>query len=64
MGMKNHVLGLVVHPRNDVSDSVATVLGLAREHGVRVVAKPSDAVRLEGVEPMADEELATTTPGL
>ncbi|MBM2615636.1 NAD(+)/NADH kinase [Actinoplanes sp. LDG1-06] len=58
MGMKNHVIGLVVHPRNDVSDSVAVVTGLAEGHGVRVVARPEDAVRLQGVEPMDESELA------
>lgn len=58
MGMRNNVLGLVVHPRNDVSESVGTLVELARDHGVRVVAKPSDAVRLEGVEPMDEAEMA------
>ncbi|GID29275.1 NAD kinase [Paractinoplanes brasiliensis] len=52
------MLGLVVHPRNDVSESVGTLVELARDHGVRVVAKPSDAVRLEGVEPMDEAEMA------
>ncbi|MBU2666131.1 NAD(+)/NADH kinase [Actinoplanes bogorensis] len=57
MGMKNHVLGLVVHPRNDVSASVSTVVKLASEHGIRVVARPADAARI-GVEPMPDDEFA------
>ncbi len=53
------VLGLVVHPRNDVSQSVATVVELAGPHGLQVVARPGDAARLgEGVEPVPDDEFA------
>jgi NAD+ kinase len=57
--MGNRVLGLVVHPRNDVSESVATVTALASEHGIRVVARPSDAERLgPGVEALDDSKFA------
>jgi NAD+ kinase len=40
------VLGLVVHPRNDVSASVAAVVELAAQHGARVIAREEDAARL------------------
>ncbi|XVU27497.1 NAD(+)/NADH kinase [Actinoplanes sp. CA-054009] len=43
---KNAVLGLVVHPSNDVSDSVTTVVNVASRVGARVVARPQDAARL------------------
>ena len=57
--MGKRVLGLVVHPRNDVSESVATVTALASRHGIRVVARPADADRLgDGVQPVADENFA------
>ncbi|GAA0464841.1 NAD kinase [Paractinoplanes deccanensis] len=42
----NAVIGLVVHPRNDVSESVATVVAVAARVGARVVARPADASRL------------------
>jgi len=59
--MTNRVLGLVVHPRNDVSASVATVVALAGPNGIRVVARPDDAARLgDGVEAMDEKELAET----
>jgi NAD+ kinase len=51
------VLGLVVHPRNDVSGSVATVVELAAHHGARVIARQADASRLgDGVEAVGDDE--------
>ncbi len=51
------VLGLVVHPRNDVSGSVAAVVELAAQHGARVIARADDAARLgEGVEAVAADE--------
>ncbi|MEU8820983.1 NAD(+)/NADH kinase [Actinoplanes sp. NPDC048796] len=40
------VLGLVVHPSNDVSESVTTVVNVAARVGARVVARPDDAARL------------------
>lgn len=53
------VLGLVVHPRNDVSESVATVVKYAAQHGARVVARPGDAARLgDGVEAVDEAALA------
>ncbi|WP_127502422.1 hypothetical protein [Actinoplanes solisilvae] len=57
--MSGRVLGLVVHPRNDVSASVETLVKLAGPNGIRVVARPEDAQRLgDGVEPMlVPEEL-------
>ncbi|WP_249998154.1 NAD(+)/NADH kinase [Actinoplanes sp. M2I2] len=58
-GMGHHVLGLVVHPRNDVSESVATVTALASRHGIRVVARPADAERLgPGVEALDEAGFA------
>ncbi|MFF5083020.1 NAD(+)/NADH kinase [Actinoplanes sp. NPDC000266] len=42
----NAVIGLVVHPSNDVSDSVTTVVSVAARVGARVVARPEDAARL------------------
>lgn len=56
-GREPFVLGLVIHPRNDVSDSVATVTRAAARHGSPVVARPSDAARLgDGVLAMDDQE--------
>ncbi|WP_229399985.1 NAD(+)/NADH kinase [Micromonospora okii] len=56
-GREPHVLGLVIHPRNDVSESVATVTRAARRHGARVVARPADAARLgDGVSAVDDRE--------
>jgi NAD+ kinase len=53
------VLGLVVHPRNDVSASVRTVVELADKHGLRVVARHDDAQRVgNGVQAVADHEFA------
>nr|WP_296076198.1 NAD(+)/NADH kinase [uncultured Actinoplanes sp.] len=53
------VLGLVVHPRNDVSASVRTVVELAAQHGVRVVAREGDARRIgNGVQAVTDDEFA------
>ncbi|MEV4349760.1 NAD(+)/NADH kinase [Actinoplanes sp. NPDC049596] len=53
----NMVLGLVVHPRNDVSDSVATVVQAAARAGGRVVARPADAKRL-GLDAVEDADFA------
>lgn len=56
-GRGPHVLGLVIHPRNDVSESVATVTRAARRHGARVVARPDDAARLgDGVSAMDEAD--------
>ncbi|MCX4471245.1 NAD(+)/NADH kinase [Micromonospora sp. NBC_01655] len=56
-GREPYVLGLVAHPRNDVSESVATVTRAAARHGSPVVARPSDAARLgDGVLAMDDHE--------
>lgn len=54
------VIGLVVHPRNDVTGSVATVVALAAQGGARVVARAGDAARL-GVDAVADDEFADVT---
>lgn len=59
--MTNRVVGLVVHPRNDVSASVATLVKLAEPNDIRVVARPEDAARLgDGVGAMDEKELAET----
>jgi len=51
------VLGLVIHPRNDVSGSVAAVVELAARHGARVIARAKDAARLgAGVEAVPADE--------
>jgi NAD+ kinase len=53
------VLGLVVHPSNDVSGSVAAVVELAAQHGARVVAREDDAARLgDGVQAVRADEFA------
>jgi NAD+ kinase len=53
------VLGLVVHPRNDVSESVATLAGLAARHDAEVVARHEDAVRVgNGIQGVSDDEFA------
>ena len=53
------VLGLVVHPRNDVSGSVAAVVELAARHGARVIAREEDAARLgDGVQAVRADEFA------
>jgi NAD+ kinase len=39
-------IGIVVHPRKPVADSVRTITAHAREHGVTVVARASDAARV------------------
>jgi NAD+ kinase len=62
MGREAPVLGLVMHPRNDVRASVATIVGLARRHGARVVARAGDLDRAgEGVEALDDADFAELT---
>lgn len=45
-GLSPTVLGLVVHPSADVSESVSTIIDWASTHSVRVVVRDHDADRL------------------
>jgi NAD+ kinase len=54
-----------VHPRRDVSPQASTIAGWGRDHGVEVIARESDAARLgDGITPVSEPELATTSTGL
>lgn len=58
-------VGLVVHPRRDVSPQAATVAAWGREHAVEVVARAADTARLgPGITPVSEEELVDTSTGL
>jgi NAD+ kinase len=61
----NPRVGLVIHPRRDVRPQAETITRWAREHDVEVVARAADAERLgDGITPVAEEELASTSAGL
>jgi NAD+ kinase len=58
-------VGLVVHPRRDVSPQAATIAEWGREHGVEVVAREADAARLgDGITPVTEQEFVDTSTGL
>jgi NAD+ kinase len=58
-------VGLVLHPRRDVSQQAATVAAWAREHDVEVVAREADAARLgSGIAAVGEDEFVSTTTGL
>jgi len=58
MGMIGTV-GLVLHPRRDCGDVIATVTGWARSRGVRVFGLPEEAERIDGeVTTVRPDELA------
>jgi NAD+ kinase len=58
-------VGLVLHPRRDVSPQAATIAWWARESDVEVVVRESDATRLgPGIIGVSQEELVSTSSGL
>jgi NAD+ kinase len=58
-------VGLVIHPRRDVSPQAATIAAWGREHDVEVVAREPDAARLgPGIAALREDEFVATTPGL
>jgi NAD+ kinase len=58
-------IGLVIHPRRDVSPQAATVAEWGRAHGVEVIARQGDAARLgPGITPVSEEEFVATSSGL
>jgi NAD+ kinase len=58
-------IGLVIHPRRDVSAQAAIVVEWGRTHDAEVVAREGDAARLGGtVTAVSEQELATTSQGL
>jgi NAD+ kinase len=58
-------VGLVIHPRRDVSPQAATIAEWGRAHDVEVVAREADAARLgTGITPVSEDELVATTTGL
>jgi NAD+ kinase len=63
--MPSFRIGLVVHPRRDVSAQAATVAEWGRTHDVEVVAREADAARLgDAIRAVSEHELATTSQGL
>jgi NAD+ kinase len=58
-------LGLVVHPRNDVSASLDRALAWAGEHGVTVLGRAADHDRLPaGITPVEDDEFVARVLGV
>jgi NAD+ kinase len=58
-------IGVVVHPRNDVSGASAVVAAWAARHEVEVLARHGDHERLDAtVTAVSDEELAGSVDGL
>jgi NAD+ kinase len=63
--MASFRIGLVVHPRRDVSPQAATIAEWGRTHDVEVVAREADAARLgDAIKAVSEQELATTSQGL
>jgi NAD+ kinase len=61
----DRTVGLVVHPRNDVSGSIDRALTWAREHGVTVLGRATDRDRLPaGVTPVEDDEFVERVQGV
>lgn len=58
-------IGLVVHPRRDVSAVVARVAAWTAGHGVELAAATEDVARLDvtGVTPLSPQELAESCDG-
>nr|BFE58043.1 NAD(+)/NADH kinase [Dactylosporangium thailandense] len=58
-------VGLVLHPRKPVAESVAAILAAAGEHPVRVVARERDRERLpDAVGTVADDAFVADVDGL
>jgi NAD+ kinase len=58
-------VGLVLHPRRDVSPQAATIAEWGKDHDVEVVVREGDAARLgPGITAVSDEELVDTSTGL
>jgi NAD+ kinase len=58
-------LGLVLHPRNDLSGSLDRTTAWARAHGVVLVGRAADRERLPaGVDPLDDAEFAARVHGV
>ncbi|WP_426514016.1 NAD(+)/NADH kinase [Dactylosporangium sp. McL0621] len=58
-------VGLVLHPRKPVDDSVAAILAATGGHPVRVVARERDRDRLpDGVGTVADDRFAADVDGI
>jgi NAD+ kinase len=59
-------IGLVVHPRRDVSAVIARVAAWTAGHGVELAAATEDVARLDvtGVTPLSPQELAESCDGL
>ena len=57
-------VGLVIHPRRDVSPQAATIAEWGRAHDVEVVAREADTARLgPGITPLSEEEIVNTSTG-
>lgn len=64
-GPVDRTVGLVVHPRNDVSGSVGRALAWAAEHGVAVLGRAADRDRLpDAVVPVDDDEFVERVQGV
>jgi NAD+ kinase len=58
-------IGVVIHPRNDVSGAAAVVHAWGQRHGVEVMARTEDHGRLHpDVTPMNEQQLASCVDGL
>jgi NAD+ kinase len=58
-------IGLVIHPRRDVSAQATTIAEWARAQDVEVIAREPDAARLgPGITAVSEEELVDTSTGL
>jgi NAD+ kinase len=58
-------IGLVIHPRNDVSGSLDRATRWAGAHGITVLGQVADAGRLPpGVAPVGDDEFADRVHGV
>ena len=62
--MDEFTLGIVLHPRNDVSASVVRILAWAQVEGVTLLTRPADAARLPGVTPVEEDAFADRVAGI